>query len=199
MPPMLEYLLPGGHEGTRFVVLWDGRILYLPPGRGPVYLVPDLETRERLERRFKVVDRVTGVALGAGVLLAAMPRLWSLVALLIVLAVLLPRWTARVVVESLPEAHDPDALRAAERHRPSAASLSRRLLGLVAGAALLGFGLYRLADHDGLSALNTISALAAGLVVMVTSLSGWGDERSDEYLTAIHAPPDNTPNEPKYY
>jgi hypothetical protein len=196
---MLEFLLPGRQEATRFVELWDGRILYLPPGRGPVYLVPDHDTRDRLERRFKIVDRVTGLALGVGVLLAAMARLWTLVALLVLLGVLLPRWMDRVVVESLPEAHDPDALRAAERHRPSATSPGQRLLGLAGGTGLLGYGLYRWANHGGVADFTAIGALAVGIVVLVTSFSGWGDERSDEYLTAIHAPPDNTPNEPKYY
>jgi hypothetical protein len=199
MPPMLEYFLPGRQEGKRFIDLSDGRILYVPRGRGPVYIVPDQETRKRFERRFNVVDRVTNFALGAGLFLAVMFRLWTVVPPLIVLGVLLPRWVDRVVVESLPEARDPDALRAAERHRPSPASLGQRLGGLAGGAGLLGFGLYRWTNHGGLSDFTAIGALAVGIVVLVTSLSGWGDEHSDEYLTAVHAPPDNVPNEPKYF
>jgi hypothetical protein len=199
MPPMLEFLLPGRRETTRFVQLWDGRTMYLPPGRGPVYLVPDVETRDRMERRFRIVDRIAGFSIGGGVLLATMARLWTLVPLLFVLGTLLPRWMDRAVVESLPEAHDPDALRAAERHRPSATSPGQRLLGLVAGTGLLGYGLYRWANHGGLSDFTAIGTLVVGMIVLVSSLSGWGDERADESLTVVHAPPDNTPNEPKYF
>jgi hypothetical protein len=49
------------------------------------------------------------------------------------------------------------------------------------------------------SSFRPVSVFGRCLIVLVASLSGWGDERSDEYLTAIHAPPDNTPNEPKYF
>lgn len=196
---MLEWFLPGKPDGTRFIELRDGRILYLAAGRGPVYLVPDIETRERLERRFRVVDRVTGFALGAGMLLAAMARLWTLVPLLMLLGVVLPRWMNRLVVESLPEAHDPDARRAAERHRPSPSSPGQRLFGLAGGAGLLGYGLYRWTTQGALTELDIIGAMAIGILLLVDSLSGWSDERSDEYLTAVHAPPENTPTKPKYF
>jgi hypothetical protein len=197
---VLELLFLGKTEGKRFVVLGDGRTLYVPLGRrGPVYLVPDEETRQRLEWRFKVADRIAAVALGGGTLLAMLARAWLLVPVLIALGALLPRWMDRVVAESLPEAHDPDARLAAERHQPGATSLVQRLVGLGGAAALMGYGLYRWTNYGGLSDFRALGALFLGVVVLLTSLSDWGDERADEYLACADVPPDSTPIEPKYF
>ena len=183
----------------RFIDLADGRTLFLPHGRGgPVYLVPDDETRVRLIRRFKVVDRIAGLAFGTGAIMVAVLRAWEVMPLLMLLALLLPKWMERAAVESLPEAHDPDALEAARRGQPETSSIAMYLGALAAGAGLGVYGYLRFNARGAYDNL-AILALLGAVWLLVTTLQSWGDERSDEYLTAVHAPPDNTPNEPKYF
>jgi hypothetical protein len=175
----------------RFVYLNDGRKLFLPRGPGgPVYLVPDLETHLRLERRYDLVDRVVKFALGVGLLAASLVRFWMLVPVLILVGLVLPRWADRGAVESLPEVHDHDALRAARRrHEPS--GRWGRLGGVAAGIGVLTFATYLGRTSGGLT--GEVAALyAAGLVMLVTALSSLGESRPDElsrgYIDPPHGP-----------
>jgi hypothetical protein len=183
----------------RFIDLADDRTLFLPHGRGgPVYLVPDDETRIRLIRRFKVVDRIAGFAFGTGAIMVAVLRAWEVMPLLMLTALLLPKWMERAAVESLPEAHDPDALEAARRGRPEPSSIGAHLGALAVGAGLGVYGYFRFHDGGPYDHLAILAVLGA-VWLLVTTLQSWGDERPDDYQAAVHAPPDNRPNEPKYF
>jgi hypothetical protein len=199
MAPMLEglFLKPAP---DRFVTLPDGRVLYLSrtPGAA-VYLVPDEVTRARLARRFKVVDLIALSALGTGLLAAVGAGAWSFVPLILFVGVLLPRWMEGVAVESLPEAHDPDAIAAAARHAPGPIALPARLGALAFGVAMIGFALYARNVIEDIPGTVLWGALFFGLLTLFTMLEGWGDERPDEYAGARRLPPDDSPIEPRYF
>lgn len=181
----------------RFVDLADGRILFLPKGRGGrAYVVPDDETRVRLIRRYRLIDRTTKLAMSIGLFAALMFRLWAVAAFLVGLGIMLPKWADRVAVESLPEARDPLALQAAAHDSPP--KVGTILAEMAFGLSWFVFSMLRFQWNGEMNVDILLSAMAS-VAVIATAFRAWRDESADDLMWTGHVEPRNSPNEPKYF
>lgn len=180
----------------RFVYLTDGRKLFLPKGSGgPVYLVPDLETHMRLERRYTLSDKVVKFAIGLGIGAALLFQQWMLIPALVLLSYVMPGWIDRVAIESLPEVHDPEALLAARagHDTPGAfGSLGGILIAVAAGAPAA-----YLAFRDGAMAGEVVAMFLAVLLMLVIRLNELNESRPEDHIPGGYFDYPNTPIEPK--
>ena len=185
-----------GPEVQRFVELPDGRVLFLPRGGGgPVYVLPDGFARVRLERRYKVIDRVAGLAAGLGVFVLSHLKMWTAIPLLLGFAVLLPRWVSRTLVESLPEAHDAAVLRAsraAVAPRPTSGSIP----AVVTGIAFVTWGVYVI-QHAGELTAHGVATIALGVSILIVDALGSGNQDAMDHSYAGKEP-ENRAIEPRW-
>jgi hypothetical protein len=183
------------YEIRRFAYPDDGRILFLPDGPGgPVYAVPDFETRDRIARRYSVMERTVTIVLAAGVLASTHFRIWYGVPLLLAAGFVLPRWLARTTVERLVEVHDPEAIQASlprDDERTSARGLIAMLVG---GLALLGMSAFFYGRDREVG--EVVATAASGLGLLVASYKLWSDRRSGAITSGSHGQPSNTPIQP---
>ena len=117
--------------------LADGRVLFLPRGRGgPAYQIADESRGWKLESVIEWADSISRYSAMAIVTLVGIARWWWILGLL-PLALLGPYLTERWITAGLSEAVDPAARRATMIERAEEAASGR--WALLASAVLVGF------------------------------------------------------------
>ncbi|HVL68660.1 MAG TPA: hypothetical protein VM364_15465 [Vicinamibacterales bacterium] len=180
-------------EGSRVVELADGRILFLPRGRGgPAYEVPDHAAGFALERRVRRVERASVYA--AAAVVAGAYYLHGLLLALLGPVLLLPWIVARHAVERLREANDPVARAEVTAVDGEPPGLSRVAVGLGALMAVAwALPLAKQGPHD----IVGIAFGAMAVLAAVNEIVRYRRARRERELYHRTTAPENRPVVPR--
>ena len=181
--------------GSRVVDLADGRVVFLPRGRGgPAYVVRDYSQGYALEGRLEWGERIA--AYGAMAVLAAAGILdrWILLGLVLPLLAI-PRIVESVLAAKLRPATDSKALSEVEAPDPGAVGWGGLLLfGISAG---WWYYLWQFSDPD--SSRRSVDLAIGGFWLVATAVQLFRQHRTtqERRITTISGDPDNTPLVPR--
>jgi len=182
-------------KGSRVVDLADGRVLFLPRGRGgPAHVVRDYSEGYALERRLEWAERIA--AYGAMAVLAAAGVLDRWILLVLILPLLaIPRIVESVLAAKLRPATDSKALLEVEAPDPGAVGWGGFLLFSI--SAGWWYYLWQFSDPD--SKRRSFDLVMGALWLAVTALQLFRQHRmtQERRITTVSGDPDDTPLVPR--
>jgi hypothetical protein len=182
-------------KGSRVVDLADGRVLFLPRGRGgPAYVVRDDSQGYVLERRLEWAERIAAYAAIAVLAAAGVLERWILLGLIVPLLAI-PRMVESVLTAKLRPATDSKALSEVEAPDPGAVGWGGLLL--LAISAGWWYYLWQFSDPD--SKRRSFDLLMGSFWLAATAVQLFRQHRTaqERRITTISGDPDNTPIVPR--
>lgn len=182
-------------DGNRVLDLADGRVLFLPRGRGgPAYVVPDYVAGWTAEQRLEWAERIAWIGFTCVLLAATFFEQWTL------LLVIVPLLAAPRIVENIVVRHFVPATDSRAQSETEAADTGAP--GWVALAVFLAsvawcYYLWTVGDRG--SAKWRIDLVLVGLSAVFTGAQLFRQHRTaqERQITAVSRDPENKPLNPR--